>query len=144
MATASLLSMSTPTQQTVSNLVPFTCTTCDRLYVVAYTGPKPDNAPECKCGRVLVAGDLSPGLYELSSVIQAQPIPTARGEAPSDADHPIAREADIGYGASHGYTPTHGGPSGPGDAPATEALPEPQAGPPERVKSPHPASAKTD
>ena len=128
--------MSKSTRETVSNLVPFTCTTCDRLYVVAHTGPKSDDAPECKCGRVLVAGNLSPGLYELSSMLQAQPVSAARAEAASDAEHPIAREADIGYGASHGYTPTHGGPSGPGDAPATDALPEPQDGPPEQVKSP--------
>jgi hypothetical protein len=27
-------------------------------------------------------------------------------------------EADQGFGESHGYSPSHGGPSGPGDAPA--------------------------
>jgi hypothetical protein len=27
-------------------------------------------------------------------------------------------EKDQGFGESHGYSPSHGGPSGPGDAPA--------------------------
>jgi hypothetical protein len=32
----------------------------------------------------------------------------------------IPVEKDAGYGASHGYGPGRGGPSGPGDAPAKE------------------------
>lgn len=35
------------------------------------------------------------------------------GQARSD------EPADLGYGKSHGYGPAHGGPTGPGDAPAT-------------------------
>jgi hypothetical protein len=31
---------------------------------------------------------------------------------------PVPKEHDLGYGASHGYDQTHGGPTGPGDAPA--------------------------
>jgi hypothetical protein len=31
---------------------------------------------------------------------------------------PIPAEHDVGFGASHGYDSTHGGPTGPGDAPA--------------------------
>jgi hypothetical protein len=31
---------------------------------------------------------------------------------------PISPEHDVGFGASHGYDATHGGPTGPGDAPA--------------------------
>ena len=31
---------------------------------------------------------------------------------------PIPPEHDVGFGASHGYDATHGGPTGPGDAPA--------------------------
>jgi hypothetical protein len=34
---------------------------------------------------------------------------------------PIPPEQDVGFGASHGYDPTHGGPTGPGDAPAKVA-----------------------
>jgi hypothetical protein len=31
---------------------------------------------------------------------------------------PAKTQPDAGYGKSHGYGPAHGGPSGPGDAPA--------------------------
>ncbi len=112
--------------RSVSTLGSFTCATCDRVYIVSVAGPAADEgeAPECKCGRALTESELAPGMYELSSVVQAQPGPTGRAAALSDAGQPIPREADLGYGASHGYSPTHGGPSGPGDAPAAEALPE--------------------
>jgi hypothetical protein len=36
------------------------------------------------------------------------------------SDRPETLEPDSGYGASHGYAPGHGGPSGPGDVPADE------------------------
>jgi hypothetical protein len=109
----------------VSNLVSFTCATCDRVYIVSAAEPAatPDDAPECKCGRAMTASQLAPGMYELSSVVQARPVSSGREPALSDAGQPIAREADLGYGASHGYSPTHGGPTGPGDAPAAEAVP---------------------
>jgi len=122
MGAASLSSMTQRKHPTVSNLVPFTCATCDRVYLVAHAADEHSGEPpECKCGRALTAGDLAPGIYELSTVVQAQPGPGGRAEALSDAGEPIAREADLGYGASHGYSPTHGGPSGPGDAPAADA-----------------------
>jgi hypothetical protein len=35
----------------------------------------------------------------------------------------IPGQKDQGYDESHGYGPGHGGPSGPGDAPADPALP---------------------
>jgi len=34
-------------------------------------------------------------------------------------------EKDVGFGASHGYEKSHGGPSGPGDAPAKPITPAP-------------------
>jgi hypothetical protein len=41
--------------------------------------------------------------------------------------HPSEKEADGGYEEGHGYGPGHGGPTGPGDAPAKK---EPDAPPP--------------
>ena len=38
---------------------------------------------------------------------------------PSQNDETM--EKDSGFGASHGYSQTHGGPTGPGDAPAKPA-----------------------
>src|SRR5262249_16630145 len=46
-------------------------------------------------------------------------------------------EPDLGYGESHGYGPAHGGPTGPGDAPATEPAAEKEAG----ERGAHPASS---
>jgi len=37
-----------------------------------------------------------------------------RAESPAEQPQP-----DAGYEQSHGYGPSHGGPTGPGDAPAT-------------------------
>jgi hypothetical protein len=109
--------------ESVSNLVSFTCTTCDRVYIVsgADTSHEGSADPECKCGRRLARSELASGMYELSTVVQAQPASTGREAALSDVGQPIPREADVGYGASHGYSPTHGGPSGPGDSPAADA-----------------------
>jgi hypothetical protein len=38
--------------------------------------------------------------------------------SPPEKDAAMPHEHDVGYGASHGYDPTHGGPTGPGDPPA--------------------------
>jgi hypothetical protein len=35
--------------------------------------------------------------------------------------HPEEKQPDEGYDESHGYGPAHGGPTGPGDAPAKKS-----------------------
>lgn len=45
-------------------------------------------------------------------------VPRGGAEASAAPSGPVPR--DLGYGASHGYDETHGGPSGPGDEPARE------------------------
>lgn len=56
-----------------------------------------------------------------------------------DADTTLPKEPDLGYGESHGYGPAHGGPTGPGDAPATE-ITAPKAAPEKPANKQHPAS----
>jgi len=72
--------------------------------------------PLCTCGAELAHSELAGGVYELRKSRRA----TRRRGTKSEArpTEPIAKEPDLGYGESHGYGPAHGGPSGPGDAPA--------------------------
>ena len=66
----------------------------------------------CACGEPLAPHALPRGLHELG-------VPVAhRAERSTPGRGSIPKEPDLGYGASHGYDVTHGGPSGPGDAPA--------------------------
>jgi Low affinity iron permease len=54
----------------------------------------------------------------------------------------MPQERDRGYGTSHGYSPGHGGPSGPGDAPAR--LPPPPPPPLRRPPSGSVAPSRRD
>jgi hypothetical protein len=62
-----------------------------------------------------VADALAAGKYEI------QPSDASSGHKKRPAKQgPAHAEDDLGYGASHGYGPSHGGPTGPGDAPAID------------------------
>jgi hypothetical protein len=110
--------------------IPSTCAACGRRHVIV-TGPGAGEA-RCACGGELVPEPLPPGIYEVVPRPQpgARRPPTAAGHdrhgggdaGRAHAPHaPPPHEADLGYGESHGYGPAHGGPTGPGDAPATDA-----------------------
>jgi hypothetical protein len=74
----------------------------------------------CACGSELVAAGLPGGIYEIR---RSQRTPRRRPRAPLTRPL-LPHEPDLGYGESHGYGPAHGGPTGPGDAPAEEGLDE--------------------
>jgi hypothetical protein len=95
--------------------ISYQCARCCRCFV-AWGGVDPGEAV-CICGEPLLERWLASGLYELLLPAQTSRFSTTSGRA-MDGDA-IAKESDLGYGASHGYGPAHGGPSGPGDAPAT-------------------------
>lgn len=85
-------------------------------------------APRCACGSALLPAVLAPGVYEVKAVKRKK---GSAGKAPRAAhrsDGSVPVEADLGYNESHGYGPSHGGPTGPGDAPADPSdLPPPPA-----------------
>ncbi len=100
-----------------SGMQAYLCATCAwRCLVVGQ-----ERGPRCICGGELTPVLLSPGQYGLSG--QEADLPRYVGD-PSREGHalpthaPIEQEADLGFGASHGYDKGHGGPSGPGDVPA--------------------------
>lgn len=96
---------------------PYHCSSCSRCFIAFSDAPTDELV--CACGAVLVPSSLPGGIYELRS-----PIPEgSRATNPTLQSSPsgIQGEADLGYGKSHGYGPSHGGPTGPGDAPAGEA-----------------------
>ncbi|HEX9297733.1 MAG TPA: hypothetical protein VF881_17950 [Polyangiaceae bacterium] len=94
----------------------YVCTTCFRRCV--HVRANDEARPRCVCGSELEEAHFPPGLYEVFGPIVA-PAQVAEGaERAEEPAKPISEEADIGYGASHGYAPGHGGPTGPGDAPA--------------------------
>jgi hypothetical protein len=67
---------------------------------------------------VLDAAPLPSGVYEIVAATagaERTEVPPPPAEEPASD---IRQEADVGYGVSHGYSPGHGGPTGPGDAPA--------------------------
>jgi len=102
---------------TTTGALPYACGSCGRRFVVVH-GRHVTNPPRCVCGTELAPAPLQGGVYELRRSRRASrrrlPARTsARGAPP-------AAEPDLGYGESHGYGPAHGGPTGPGDAPATE------------------------
>jgi hypothetical protein len=108
--------MSHEQRQLTHSAKTYRCLTCARSFV-AFDEDR-SGAPLCGCGAPLVAGAVGRGLHEIltrtprdGAVADAEP--TAPGPAA-----PAEAEADVGYGASHGYEQAHGGPSGPGDAPA--------------------------
>jgi hypothetical protein len=86
------------------------CSGCSRRYVDF--GASASGEILCSCGAPLALAPLPRGLYELGAAVAEESRVTSPGRAP------MPKEPDRGYGASHGYDVTHGGPSGPGDAPA--------------------------
>jgi hypothetical protein len=100
------------------------CSSCSkRLFVIS------DHASDdqrCLCGGYLEPASLAPGLYEVRAARRR----AASKKAPRSVKQPstsVPVEADLGYNESHGYGPAHGGPTGPGDAPAD---PSPDIPPP--------------
>ena len=78
-----------------------------------------DQASVCLCGSGLVHTVLPAGVYEIVSPAAAEVGLARDDERDSTEDiQPVVKEVDQGYGASHGYGPAHGGPTGPGDAPS--------------------------
>lgn len=90
--------------------VSYRCASCSRCFIDF--GESGAAEIICACGAPLSPHSLPRGLYELRSAEAEETRSTSPGRAP------IPKEPDGGYGASHGYDVTHGGPSGPGDAPA--------------------------
>jgi hypothetical protein len=95
---------------TDSPTVSYRCSSCSRCFVAVDEGVTGQIV--CICGAPLAPGPLPRGIYELRSPVDARA--TNPGQAP--------RVPDGGYGASHGYGPAHGGPTGPSDAPASSPL----------------------
>ena len=90
--------------------VAYRCSSCSLSFIDF--GESGVAETSCSCGAPLAPHALPRGLYELRSSEAEKSRTTSPGRAP------IPKEPDGGYGASHGYDVTHGGPSGPGDAPA--------------------------
>lgn len=90
--------------------VAYRCSGCSRSFIDF--GESGADETACSCGAALSPHSLPRGLYELRSAEAEEVRATSPGRAP------MPKEPDGGYGASHGYDVTHGGPSGPGDAPA--------------------------
>jgi hypothetical protein len=116
--------------------MPRVCSVCSKRYALVPGASEPGRALRCSCGGELVAAALPPGLYELG---------TPKKKRRKKVHHvaaagPTPREADQGYNESHGYGPSHGGPTSPGDAPAAdEPMIEPQKTEPSKTsKEPEP------
>lgn len=89
--------------------ISYRCSGCSRRYIEFGESAKD---LVCSCGAPLAPHALQRGTYELGAAMAEESRITSPGRTP------IPKEPDHGYGASHGYDVTHGGPSGPGDAPA--------------------------
>jgi hypothetical protein len=89
----------------------YVCEDCSKRYAVVPGDGLGAVGMMCTCGGDLIPVPLEPGVYELEGSRRSP-----KGGQGSDA-----READLGYNESHGYGPSHGGPTGPGDAPAVDA-----------------------
>jgi hypothetical protein len=90
--------------------VSYRCSSCSRRFIDF--GEAGAGELVCACSAPLSPHALPCGLYELGAAMSEETRATTPGRAP------IPKEPDGGYGASHGYDVTHGGPTGPGDAPA--------------------------
>src|SRR4051812_26473723 len=90
--------------------VAYQCSSCARRFIDL--GETSSGEVFCSCSAPLSPLPLPRGLYELGAALSEE----SRVTTPHRA--PMPKEPDKGYGASHGYDATHGGPSGPGDAPA--------------------------
>ncbi len=100
-----------------SPVLAYRCSVCERCFIAVDAPAEGDL--RCACGAPLTPRSLPLGLYELRlplPPLEKAPVAAAEPE-PAREEH----EHDLGYGASHGYDATHGGPSGPGDAPARES-----------------------
>jgi hypothetical protein len=95
------------------------CSKCARKYVVVIGAEGAQ--PRCTCGGELTSTSLAEGMYELRKPRRAARRAAAEAVSPT-SDAGVPRAPDLGYGESHGYGPAHGGPTGPGDAPATEPV----------------------
>jgi len=102
--------MSSVDQAARRNAVSYRCSSCSNSFIDF--GETAAAEINCSCGAALTRMALSSGLYAVKEPIA----PEVRATSPGAP--PIPKEPDGGYGASHGYDVTHGGPSGPGDAPA--------------------------
>lgn len=110
---------------------PHVCAGCSKLYAVVPGAPG-SMSLQCSCGGDLVPAPLPPGLYELGGAKKKR----RRKKAAAHVASPTPREPDQGYNESHGYGPSHGGPTSPGDAPAADA---PIAPKPPEEKTPPPS-----
>src|SRR4051812_1824707 len=90
--------------------VSYRCSSCSRCFLDF--GEVGGGEILCACSAPITPQPLPRGLYELRSAVPEEARATSPGR------QPVPKESDAGYGASHGYDVTHGGPSGPGDAPA--------------------------
>ncbi len=94
----------------------YRCNACGRSYVAV--GNTTADEVACACTARLEEHPLPSGVHELhvSPPVAARAAPPA--PEPAQPKDRTPKEPDQGYGASHGYGDAHGGPSGPGDAPA--------------------------
>lgn len=104
----------------------FRCSVCARSFIAVDV--RVGRNLLCSCGGAMLPRALARGLYELSAPEPCDSRLTMPEEQGPRAA-PVAMEEDVGYGASHGYDATHGGPSGPGDAPAVTPAAEPASAP---------------
>jgi hypothetical protein len=98
-------------RQSGRSATPYRCSNCARCFLAL--GEVAASEILCACGARLSPLALPRGIYELRSPVPDDARPAAREHTP------IPEEQDVGYGASHGHDPTHGGPTGPGDAPSS-------------------------
>lgn len=96
---------------------PHICGACSKRYVVV-SGGAGDAAPRCSCGSALLPAALAPGVYEVKAAKRKKGAGVKAPRAVHRPEGSVPVEADLGYNESHGYGPSHGGPTGPGDAPA--------------------------
>jgi hypothetical protein len=118
--------------------MPRVCSVCAKRYalVPGERESRKSEAERCSCGGALVAAVLEPGLYELGGGAKKKKRRKKVQQAASPG--PTPREADQGYNESHGYGPSHGGPTSPGDAPAAEEPAQPQKSEDKPSKEPEP------
>jgi hypothetical protein len=93
---------------------PLRCETCSRVFISVGNDV---TEPSCPCGGYLIPRALEANLYEVF-IAKSETLATLGQSIEATASPGLSMEVDVGYGASHGYDATHGGPTGPGDAPA--------------------------
>lgn len=126
----------TPSQTSARS---YACAACGRRFVVVSLPAQAHAGPRCVCGAVLAETPLSSGVYEIRKSRRASRRRSPKrkpASAQASLLPPMPHEPDLGYGESHGYGPAHGGPTGPGDAPAIEPSREALAPPDEDPSAP--------